>query len=129
MTKHAKNGSISLTTVLIVGSMLLLSSIVLLTSSLDLLYSTKAYTDHKSAQINSSSCLEEAMAKIKSNPTFTGIANISINKGSCSYNITDYQSNPLLKSITLTGTLNGTIFSTKRLVDTTKSPMTISELN
>ena len=128
MTIAKYKGSISLTTVLVIGSMLMLSSLVLLVSSLDLLSSTKAYSDHKIAQINTNTCLEEAMVKIKANPGFTGTATITVNKGTCIYNVTNYQGNPAQKSIQLTGSLNGTIFKIVKLADTTKSPISISNL-
>lgn len=129
MIVNKNKANISLTTVLVIGAMLFLSSIVLLVSSLDLLSSTKAYSNHKIAQINASTCLEEAMVKIKSNPSFTGSASLAVNNGTCEYNIINYLGNPTQKAIYLTGGLNGTIFKSSKLADTTKLPIALSPLN
>ena len=129
MIINKQNSSISLTTVLIIGAMLLLSSIVLINSSLDLLSSTKAYSDHKIAQFNTDTCFEEAMIKIKANPSFTGEAQVAVNNGTCNYNIANYQGNSTQKAIYLIGSLNGTVFNSARLADLTQTPISVSHLN
>jgi len=121
--------SISLTTVLVIGSMLLLSSIVLIVSSLDLLESTTAYSNFKIARINSNTCLEEALFKIKANHTYTGSNQISVNNGLCNYTVTNQNGDTTKKIISISGSLNKTNYTSTKFADTTQLPISLITLD
>jgi hypothetical protein len=121
-----KKANISLTTVIVVGAVLFLIGATLMVSTLDLLSATKGFAGMQISQVNARSCLEESLAKIKTNPAYTGTNSVTLATGTCSFSITNYQNNVTQKLIVLTGQYNGTKYQMTKLADISQSPYQIS---
>ena len=126
---HAKNrvkGSISLTTVILAGAILIVTGMAVLTNAIDIAMSTKSYFGKTVAETRIPSCVEESLLSISKLTTFTGTVTVPYTDGNCTSIVTNVVGDPTKKLLTITATYGE--YSAKRVkkVDTTTSPMTLS---
>ncbi len=113
-------GSIALTTVIVISSLLLFSGITLILTSIDLAFATKDYNGLTLAKIRASSCFEESLLNIKNTPTFTGTGTITATDGSCTYTVSN--ESVTIKSILITSTFGEFAYSETKRLDTSFTP-------
>lgn len=119
-------GYIALTTILIIVPLLLLTGINSLYSNITNLSISKINFDAQRLRINSDTCLEEAIYKIKRNKSFVGDLEIIKSDWSCSTNIIDKQGENGVKIITIV-TIDGNVQVTvKKQLDTNSDPFDLS---
>lgn len=87
--KKKIRGYIALTTVLVILPLLLLSGINSIYTNITLLTSGKMQYDYNILEINTESCLEESVYKIKKNRAFVGSFSIIRDDWNCTSNISD----------------------------------------
>ena len=120
-----KNGSITLTTVLIVGAILIASGVSLILTSIDLGYASKDYFNGNLANIRTTTCMEESFYKLRKDTAFTGTISFNYSDGSCSVNIQNDPVNSQIKILNLTAILSNYNSSKTIKVDTSTNPFSI----
>jgi hypothetical protein len=124
--KHlVKNGSITLTTVLVVGAILLASGVSLILTTIDLGSASKNYFNANLANIRSTTCLEEGFYKLRKDTTFTGNINFSYSDGNCSVSIQNDAQNSQTKILSISSTLSSYNSTRTVRVDTSANPFSI----
>lgn len=78
-----KKGSIAITLVIVISSMLLAGGMNLLLSNIDFTRATVNYRSRQIAVIISKSCLEESLYKLKEDINFTGTFSVPFTDGNC----------------------------------------------
>ena len=121
-----KNGSISLTTVLMVSSILLASGLTLVISTVDLSLSTKSFNSQIQAKSRAKTCLEESLYKISKMPSYTGTVNFSYTDGSCSSTIQNDTSVSTTKIVTTNSNIDVYNYTEIKKVDTTQTPLVMT---
>ena len=115
-TKQFK-ANVSLTTVIVTGTILLLSGMVILLSTMDLSYSSKDTFNYELNMMRTKSCLEEALARIKSNTAFTGSANITFSDGNCAAAVTNDPQHVNIKLVEITSVLGDYTYLSNKKID------------
>ena len=119
-------GYVALTTILIITPLLLLMGINSLYSNITTLSVSKMNFDSQRLSINSDTCLEEAIYKIKRNRSFVGDLEIIKDDWSCSTNIADKQGEIGIKIITVVTIDESVKLTIKRELNTNSNPFEIS---
>jgi hypothetical protein len=119
-------GNISLTTVIIVGALLIVSGMAVLANAIDVSMSTKSYFNRTMGDIRVAACLEEGMYKLSRTPTFVGTVSLTYPDGSCQVVIDTIGGDPTKKSLAVTGVFGEFTVTRSKKADTTTSPMTLS---
>jgi hypothetical protein len=120
------SGVIALTTVIIISGLLIASGITIVLTSIDLRKSTKSNVGIVRADINSRTCLEESVQRLKYDTSYTGSLMVTLSEGSCEANITD-DINPDNKVISYKGSSNESSVSYTVRLDITEYPFSIIE--
>jgi hypothetical protein len=123
--KKSVAANISLTTVLVTSAILLLTGITIVFSTMDLAYSSKDTFNYELNTMRSRSCLEEAIYRIKNNPTFTGTAAITFTDGNCSAAVTNDPQNSNIKLVAITSMIKEYTYMLNKKVDISTSPFTV----
>jgi len=110
-----KQGSAALTTVIIISFLLLIGGVTLILSNIDLAVSTSDFTNKIQAEIQSQTCLEEAMRKVKSLVAFTGSVNATFSQGNCTAQVFDFS--PGIKQIDISSTIGSYTYNLTRRID------------
>lgn len=120
-----QKGSIALTAVIAMSSILLLAGITLVLTSIDFARSTKSYENTFRAQLNTNSCLEEALYRLGTNRQYTGSISVSDDGNSCSATVTTNAQNPNYKDVAITSTVDVQVNNVTYQVDTSSSQLMI----
>jgi hypothetical protein len=123
-----KKGSVSLTTLLVVGTILFISGTSLLISMLDLLDNSNLFVKSKHGQIDVKSCLEQALIIIKNDVEFEGNGSIILNGADCQYSISTNQQSSNLKNVYIFTSKNNIEFEQTKIIDTSQRPFAISNI-
>ncbi len=122
--KDTKSASVALTTVVLLSGILLVTAVAIVISNLDISMAIKNVESFNIAKLNTFSCIEESIYKLKFEPTFTG--NIVVNdlNDSCTAVVSN-DANPNYKTITSTSNTDGTNYTTTITVDISMNPFEI----
>ena len=115
-------GSISLTTVLLIGVMIVAGSAVLILTTVDLSHSTKQIESGQRVKEESRTCLEEAMYKLTRVPSYEGDVSYANTDFSCTATIATVPGPARQKSITVTGVLGEYTSTQTYTVDLSTEP-------
>jgi len=126
LNKTRLQGNISLTTVIIVGTLLIVSGMAVLSNAIDVSMSTKSYFNRIVTDIRVAACLEEGMYKISRTPAFVGTVSLIYPDGSCQVVIDNIGGDVTKKSLLVTGVYGEFTVSRSKKADTTTNPMTLS---
>lgn len=121
--KRKLRGNVSLTTVIVVGALLIVSGMGLLANSIDIALSTKAYFNQTLADLRVTSCIEEGMFKITKDVAFTGTVSVTYTDGNCETVISNVGGNTSKKRLLITSTVGDYSVTREKFADTTVSPM------
>ncbi len=121
--KKTKKGVVALVTLIMMSIMLMLSGITLVMSNIDVTKSSRSLNMGVLARYQAYSCLEESLLKISASTSYTGTVSITNAYGTCQGVITNHQTNPLIKIVQLTGTVQGYSFTQTRNVDISDTPI------
>lgn len=119
-------GNISLTTVIIVGALLIVSGMAVLSNAIDVSMSTKSYFNRIIGDMRVAACLEEGMYKISRTPTFVGTVSLTYPDGSCQVVVDNIGGDPTKKSLAVTGVFGEFTVTRTKKADTTTSPIGLS---
>jgi hypothetical protein len=125
MKTQRQKGNITLTLVLFVSVILLLGGITVVIASIDFTQSSKSFYNTTLANIRSQSCLDDGLLRIKNDTSYTGNYSITFSDGSCTGTVVN-SGTPNIKSITITGLVNGYSYTKIKKADTSTSPFTLS---
>ncbi|PIY16829.1 hypothetical protein CO112_02200 [Candidatus Dojkabacteria bacterium CG_4_9_14_3_um_filter_150_Dojkabacteria_WS6_41_13] len=123
--KRAK-GNISLTTVILVGALLIVSGMAVLSNAIDIAMSTKSYFNRTMTDIRTSTCIEEGMRKLVKLSSYTGTVSVTYPDGSCQVVIADVVGDPTHKTMAITTTYNEYTLLRNKKVNITTNPMSVS---
>lgn len=119
-------GNISLTTVILVGAILIVSGMAVLSNAIDIAMSTKSYFNRNMADLRASTCIDEGMYKIAKQSTYTGTTTVNYADGNCVVVITNIGGDPTKKNLAITARYGlFTVTRTKR-ADTATTPISIT---
>lgn len=118
------NGNISLTTVILVGALLIVSGMAVLSNAMDISLSTKSYLNRSMVDLRVITCIDEGMYRLAQNVTYTGSFTVTYPNGSCQVTVAIV--NATTKSITSTGIYGSYQATRTKQVNTSVSPMTLS---
>lgn len=119
-----RKASVSLTTVLIIGLVLILFGISVTNFTLDILDESKIYVNQSKAEVNAKTCFEEALMNIRNDNAFIGSDNILINAGTCTFSVMN-DTVPNRKVIVVNGEVGSTYYTIRKKVDTTVEPLEV----
>lgn len=124
--KKKLKANVSLTTVLVAGAILLLSGITILYTSMDLSRITNDNMNYQLAQLRSTSCLEEALHKIKINLYYVGNVDINFSDGNCVGVISIDELDSNKRIVEIESTVNDYYFRINKIIDISSSPFSIT---
>lgn len=119
-------GNISLTTVIMVGAILIVSGMAVLSNAIDISMSTKSYFNRTMADIRISSCIDEGMYRLTKQPTYTGTVSVTYTDGTCQVVITNIGGDVTKKNLAVTATFSNFTATRVKKADTTTSPISMS---
>ncbi len=120
------SANISLTTVILVGALLIVSSMAVLSNAIDVTMSTKSYFNRQMADTRVSTCIEEGMYKLTKVPTYVGTLTVTYIDGSCQVAISNNSGNINMKNMIVTAVYQGFTVTRTKYVTTNTTPMTLS---
>lgn len=127
ISKHDNyNGGVALTTVIIIMALLISSGLTVVIAGIDHRRAASSQVANTKARINSRSCLEEAVQKIKFNPNFVGSLSLVAVDGGCEATISN-DTNPTVKVVSYKGSYGESNYSTTAKVDFSTYPFSITE--
>lgn len=118
--------NISLTTVILVGALLIVSGMAVLSNAIDVAMSTKSYFNKAMADIRVSTCIEEGMYKLTKLSTFTGTVSVTYSDGNCQVVISNIGGDPTKKNLQVTAVYGQFTVTRTKKGDTATTPMSIS---
>jgi len=122
-------GYVALTTVLIIIPLLLITGVTSLYDNITVLSVSRYNYDSQVLRVNSQTCIEESIYKIKRSISFTGVLNISKENWSCVINISDKQGYTGIKILDISvEDINNTKLSLKKELDTNTNPFTLKNI-
>ncbi|MFZ6021984.1 MAG: hypothetical protein ACOYT9_00755 [Patescibacteria group bacterium] len=121
--KKRITGNVSLTTVIVVGALLIVSGMGLLANAIDVAMSTKSYFNQSLAGLQITSCVEEGMYKITKDVAFTGTVTVNYSDGNCQVVISNVGGNTSKKRLLVTAVVGDYTVTREKFADTTTSPM------
>lgn len=107
---HSDNSlraNISLTVVILAGAVMLTSGLAVLSNSMDVSLSTKAYLNNTLVEMRATSCIEEAMYRITKDVSYVGQLTIPFTGGSCEVTVTNEPVGASIKKLVVTTTVSG----------------------
>lgn len=119
-------GAIALTTVIIISGLLIASGITIVLTSIDLRKSTESSIGVVRSDINSRTCLEESVQRLKYDTTYTGSLSVTLTNGSCEADISD-DIDPNNKVINYTGIFEQASVEYTIRLDISEYPFSIIE--
>ena len=121
-----KKGSVALTTVILVSGILLTIGVTIILIGKDLAKSSRSYFNYVQAEINSTTCLEEGLERVKKNLSIEDTFTIPLQEGSCTVIISN-DTNPGIKKFEITSEYQENSYGIIKKVDTSKNPFEIFE--
>lgn len=118
---HTKKGYVALLLIIIIIPVLVMGGIELLYSNIDTLKAAKNLSDAEKLNFDLRSCTEEAIKRVKTNLTFTGQIDFSINTTICSVTVSN-DTNPSIKILNTKTNSENLYKSEIKKLDTSKSP-------
>lgn len=118
-------GSIALTTVLIATSVLMILGMALLSNTIDLTNTGKAYSNEYVLDTLQQSALEEGLYELVADNTYIGNFSYQVNGNTCNIGISNTLL-PQIKEVAVECTYDGYTGRMTKKVDTSSSPYTIS---
>ena len=128
LKKGKYNGSVALPTVILISTILLISGINVVMLSIDIRKSSKNYYLYTEARLNAQTCLEEGIATLKFNPTYTGSFNVTLPSGSCDGVVTNIGGDPDLKDLTVSSDFEDSLYEMSYEVDVSDYPVVVTRL-
>jgi hypothetical protein len=119
-----RRGSIALTTVLVISSLLIIGGLALGVSSMDYSESIKSYNSLSVMKMHREACFDESLYRLKTNRTLTGSFLLNFENGTCTANIQS-TSNANIKSVTLSATNESYNSQEVKGVDTSQTNLII----
>lgn len=119
-------GSVALLTVILLLVVLVSVGAAIVASSTDYLISGKNVTERFQLEMLNRTCVEEAMYRIKRDPSFTGDFSITFNERTCL--VTVQTSNATTRLLRIKNESGKYTLTQEYSVDTSSNPNTISEL-
>ena len=127
MPRCQKEASVSLTTVLLTGTILLLIGLTVIINAVDLANASKDSVNYELNLMRSRSCLEESLNKIKINYTFIGSVSITYSDGACTATVAaDPGGNANKRRISVVSTIGNYTFTITKQADLSVSPYIVS---
>ncbi len=123
---RTSEGSVALLTVILLLVVLVSVGAAIVASSTDYLISGKNVTERYHLEMLNRTCVEEAMYRIKRNPSFTGDFSITVNDRTCV--VTAQTINASTRSLRIVNESGNYTLTKEYSVDTSTNPNTISEL-
>lgn len=117
-------GNISLTTVILVGALLIVSGMAVLSNAMDISLSTKSYLNRSMVDLRVLTCIDEGMYRLAQNVTYTGSFTVTYPDGSCEVTVSTV--NATTKTITSTGIYGSYRATRTKQVNTAVTPMVLS---
>jgi hypothetical protein len=124
-TKIKLRGSVSLTTVILVSAVLLLSGIIVVLNSVDLSKASKGKLMNSVSTIQSYTCFEEVLERLKMNRNYTGTFTISLPNGTCDVAVSIHPTQNNYRNVLINSNANGFFYTENRIVDISVSPIQI----
>jgi hypothetical protein len=116
--------NVSLTTVIVTSAVLLVSTITVMLSIMDMSKSSKNNYNYEMNTLRAVSCIEESMNRIKYNPNFTGTVTIAFGDGTCE-SVVSLDSDPNIRNLSITSQYNGYYYQVNKKADISQSPFYI----
>ena len=114
-------GSIALTTMIIISSLLLMAGLTTVLTAIDLRNATANVNRAQEARLNGWTCLEEAVQRVKYDVLFTGDITLLLSDGGCVATVTDDASIGV-KAIEINATADEFTYTVVRRVDVSDYP-------
>ena len=127
MRRKLYKGAIALPTAVLIGSVLLLGGLSVVLNSVDVKRATAGYNEFTGARLEAKACQEEAMMKLKWNPTYTGNFNLTFPDGVCDVVVSDIGP-ATLKEVVVTSSNIDSDYEMKYEVDVSDYPLTVTRL-
>jgi hypothetical protein len=124
INKNSK-GSVAITSVIAISSILLVAGITLTLTTADFAKSTRNYENRFQNEINADSCLEEAIYKLNLAPTYVGNVSITTDSGSCVAALVAVSGDPNMKDVNITSTFDNNVYEETHRIDISDSPPSI----
>ncbi|MDD4382091.1 MAG: hypothetical protein PHE21_01965 [Candidatus Dojkabacteria bacterium] len=122
-------GYMALTVVLLIIPLLLLAGIDSVYNNLTSLLVGKMNYDSQKLEINTETCLEESIYRIKRNPNYTGEYTLTIGELNCTVNIQDKDGFAGEKFINISSTdVNGISVEITKELNTNVNPYTVKNI-
>lgn len=118
-------GTVSLTTVLLIGAMIVAGSTVLVLTTVDLSRSTQRFEYGTEVKTESRTCLEEAMYKLLRDPGYVGEVVYTNTDFSCVGVLSNVEGQPNQRSLTVTGRIEDYQSVQTYVIDISTEPFTI----
>jgi hypothetical protein len=125
MKRASLKANITLTTVVVIGAILLISGTALLFMTIDLSIAAKSYVNSGYAEVNSISCLEESLNRLKQSSTYTGTLSVTYNGSNCQSTITDDPVYGNIKHISIISYYGEYQYAKNKRVDISTDPDTL----
>lgn len=120
--------SIALPTAVLIGSILLLGGLSVVLLGIDVKRATQTYNESTVAKMWTEPCIEEAIARVKFDPGFTGQFTISSTEGSCSALVSNLGENPGMKELIIESDNLGSLHEKRYKIDLSDNNITVSAL-
>lgn len=118
-------GIIALTTVIVLGALLLMAGLTLTYTNLDFVIASSNYSKNSQAELNAKTCFEEGQNKLVSNVNYSGQFTITLPSGSCTATVS-VNANPSYRDIAVTGDFAAQFFfAHSYTVDVTQNPFVV----
>jgi hypothetical protein len=125
LKRNKEKGSIALTSVILLSSILLLAGISLILATIDITTATTGFYNLNTARNQARGCIEESLYKISRNSAYTGSFSVTYATGSCSTTVTN-DSPTTTKILTTTSTVGVYNLTIVKKVDTLTVPFAIT---
>lgn len=118
-------GSVALTTLVLVVAILFGLSLSVIHSAADLGFASKAYSVNTSTKVLARACLEETLFQVREDESYIGSFSLGLNGGGCDVTVSN-TANPNEKSVDVTATEGGYYSDYIWKMDTSTTPFGIN---
>lgn len=123
--QQKQKGAAALITLIILSTVLLLTGITLVLNSIDLNRSLKGFISNQFLYIQSRTCLEDAMSKIRFNPNYDGTSTFTLNGITCQVTVANNAGNINYRDINLTVNNGEFYYSELKIVNISTNPISV----
>ncbi len=125
MRHKYSEGTVALTTVLIISAILLIGGVTVILSGIDLTISTKNFETNRILQGVERTCLEESLNRVKSSSSFTGNITFTEAPTTCTASVSNDPLHVNFKVIAVTSSKGSYTINHTYTVDISQSPFEI----